>query len=143
VQGYVRDHFGFAPAIINGDTPTSGGTSDSRQKRIDRFQSHAGFSVLVLSPVAAGVGLNIQQANHVIHYMRHWNPAKEDQATDRAYRIGQERDVTVYTPTVVGNGWISFDERLDELLEKKRAIAANMLNGSDDIGAAEFADIVT
>lgn len=93
--------------------------------------------------MAAGVGLNIQEANHVIHYMRHWNPAKEDQATDRAYRIGQQRDVNVYTPIVVGDGWKSLDQRLDELLEKKRAIAANMLNGADDVGAAEFADILT
>lgn len=75
--------------------------------------------------------------------MRHWNPAKEDQATDRAYRIGQERDVTVYTPTVVGDGWVSFDQRLAELLEKKRAIADNMRNGSDDIGAAEFEDLLS
>jgi hypothetical protein len=141
VQAYVREHFGFAPDIINGETPTSIVSSESRQRRIDRFQLQPGFGVLILSPVAAGVGLNIQQANHVIHYMRHWNPAKEDQATDRAYRIGQQRDVTVYTPIVVGDGWISFDERLDELLEKKRAIAMNMLNGSDDIGAAEFADL--
>jgi hypothetical protein len=142
VQAYVREHFGFAAEIINGETPTSAQASDSRQRRIDRFQAREGFSVLILSPVAAGVGLNIQEANHVIHYMRHWNPAKEDQATDRAYRIGQQRDVTVYTPIVVGDGWVSFDERLDELLEKKRAIAANMLNGSDDVGAAEFADLI-
>jgi hypothetical protein len=142
VQAYVRDHFGFAPEIINGETPTGAG-SQSRQRRIDRFQAQGGFGALILSPVAAGVGLNIQKANHVIHYMRHWNPAKEDQATDRAYRIGQDRDVTVYTPIVIGNGWTSFDERLDELLEKKRGIAANMLNGADDVGAAEFADLVT
>ena len=57
--------------------------------------------------------------------MRHWNPAKEDQATDRAYRIGQDRDVHVYTPIVRGDGWVSFDERLDELLDKKRSIAVH------------------
>ena len=78
----------------------------------------------------------------MIHYMRHWNPAKEDQATDRSYRIGQQRDVHVYTPIVRGDGWISFDERLDELLDKKRSIASDILNGSEDIGAAEFADLL-
>jgi hypothetical protein len=142
VQAYVREAFGFAPEIINGETPTAFASPDSRQRRIDRFQSTPGFSVIVLSPIAAGVGLNIQEANHVIHFMRHWNPAKEDQATDRAYRIGQERDVYVYTPIVTGDGWISFDERLDELLERKRDIATNMLNGADDVTAQEFADLV-
>jgi hypothetical protein len=142
VQAYIREQFGFSPQIINGDTPTGAASPDSRQKRIDRFQATEGFSVLILSPVAAGVGLNIQKANHVIHYMRHWNPAKEDQATDRAYRIGQDRDVHVYTPIVRGDGWVSFDERLDELLDKKRSIASDILNGADDVGAAEFADLL-
>jgi hypothetical protein len=142
LQSYIAQHFGFAPEIVNGETPTGGVAPDSRQRRIDRFQAKAGFNAMILSPVAAGVGLNIQEANHVIHYMRHWNPAKEDQATDRAYRIGQRKDVTVYTPTVVGDGWVSFDERLDELLEKKRAIAMDVLNGADDAGAAEFADLL-
>lgn len=104
VQAYIREQFGFSPQIINGETPTGAASPDSRQKRIDRFQSTEGLSVLILSPVAAGIGLNIQKANHVIHYMRHWNPAKEDQATDRAYRIGQDRDVHVYTPVVRGDG---------------------------------------
>jgi SNF2 family DNA or RNA helicase len=141
VQHYVREHFGVAPAIINGETPTSGGV-DSRQQRVNRFQETPGFAVLILSPVAAGVGLNIQSANHVIHYMRHWNPAKEDQATDRAYRIGQSRDVTVYTPIVRGDGWVSFDERLDELLERKRAIADDILNGTDAVSEADFKDLI-
>lgn len=142
VQLYTRERFGSAPEIINGDTPAGRG-HDSRQRRVDRFQRRPGFAALILSPVAAGVGLNIQEANHVIHYMRHWNPAKEDQATDRAYRIGQTRDVIVYTPTVVGSGFVSFDERLDELLEKKRGIAANMLNGADDVTADDFAGLVS
>jgi SNF2 family DNA or RNA helicase len=143
VQHYVLERFGFAPEIINGETPTSATDGDSRQRRVDRFQSRPGFSVLILSPVAAGVGLNIQEANHVIHYMRHWNPAKEDQATDRAYRIGQQNDVVVYTPIVVGDGWTSFDERLDELLSRKRKIADDMLIGSENVDLeAEFADLV-
>ena len=143
VQHYVRERFGFAPEIINGETSTSALSGDSRQQRVDRFQSRPGFSVLILSPVAAGVGLNIQQANHVIHYMRHWNPAKEDQATDRAYRIGQQKDVVVYTPIVVGDEWTSFDERLDDLLSRKRKIADDMLNGSEDVDLGrEFADLV-
>lgn len=142
VQAYIREQFGFSPQIINGETPTGAASPDSRQKRIDRFQSTEGLSVRILSPVAAGIGLNIQKANHVIHYLRHWNPAKEDQATDRAYRIGQDRDVHVYTPVVRGDGRVSFDERLDELLDKKRSIASDILNGSDDVGAAELAALL-
>lgn len=142
VQHYIREEFGFAPQIINGDTPAGDADERGRQRRIDRFQETDGFSVLILSPVAAGVGLNIQAANHVIHYMRHWNPAKEDQATDRAYRIGQTRPVTVYTPTVVGDGWVSFEERLDELLGSKRRIATDMLNGADSLSESDFEDLV-
>jgi SNF2 family DNA or RNA helicase len=62
----------------------------SRQKRIKAFQETPGFGVLVLSPVAVGFGVNIQAANHVVHYTRTWNPAQEDQATDRAYRLNQQ-----------------------------------------------------
>jgi SNF2 family DNA or RNA helicase len=102
VQHYVEEHFGISPDIINGETPTAGSGYNSRQTRIERFQQREGFNVLILSPIAAGVGLNIQAANHVVHYMRHWNPAKEDQATDRAYRICQIKDVHVYTPEVGG-----------------------------------------
>ena len=74
-----------------------------------------------MSPLAAGVGLNIPGANHVIHYSRHWNPAKEDQATDRVYRIGQEKEVFVYYPMAVTEKFKSFDLILDELLTKKKS----------------------
>ena len=130
---YLDPHFGLDITIVNGESSTVVGSDMSRQRLIDRFQAKQGFNVILLSPLAAGVGLNIQAANHVIHYMRHWNPAREDQATDRAYRIGQERVVTVYTPIVRGPGWASFDERLDELLEFKRALADDMYNGTEDV----------
>jgi HJR/Mrr/RecB family endonuclease len=89
-----------------------------------------------MSPLAAGVGLNVTEANHVIHYSRHWNPAKEEQATDRAYRIGQQKDVFVYYPMAVfpdkmkndnGEKLKSFDEILDNLLNSKKALASNTL----------------
>ena len=78
---------------------------------------------MILSPDAAGVGLNITGANHVIHYTRLWNPAKENQATDRVHRIGQTRPVTVYYPIIVGDGFHSVEERLDELLTEKKELA--------------------
>ena len=80
-----------------------------------------------MSPVAAGMGLNVTAANHVIHYSRHWNPAKESQATDRAYRIGQTKDVYVYYPMAVSEKFKSFDETLDELLGRKTSLATSTI----------------
>lgn len=140
LQKVVYDTFGIFTSIINGDTPTSkkieGKSKLSRQQTIDRFQSEEGFNVIIMSPIAAGVGLNVTKANHVIHYSRHWNPAKEEQATDRAYRIGQEKDVFVYYPMAVfpedmkdeeGNRLKSFDEVLDSLLAYRKNLAASTL----------------
>lgn len=128
------EHFiDFKADIINGDTETSVDNANSRQKRIARYSAIDGFAVIILSPVAVGYGVNIQAANHVIHFTRTWNPAKEDQATDRAYRIGQTKDVFVYTPIVVGNGFTSFEQKLDELLEYKRQLAGDILNGASDV----------
>jgi SNF2 family DNA or RNA helicase/HJR/Mrr/RecB family endonuclease len=140
LQKIVYDTFGIFTSIINGDTPTTkqleGKSKLSRQQTIDRFQSEEGFNVIIMSPIAAGVGLNVTKANHIIHYTRHWNPAKEEQATDRAYRIGQQKDVFVYYPMAVfpeemqdesGNRLKSFDEILDTLLNNKKALASNTL----------------
>lgn len=80
-----------------------------------------------MSPVAAGMGLNVTAANHVIHYSRHWNPAKENQATDRAYRIGQDKDVYVYYPMAVSPDFKSFDVTLDELLSRKINLASSTI----------------
>jgi hypothetical protein len=139
LQHYIHEVFEFSPAIINGDTSASESSADSRQKQIRKFQDKPGFGVIILSPVAVGFGVNIQAANHVIHFTRTWNPAKEDQATDRAYRIGQTRDVYVHYPIVRGSGFRTFDEVLDELLEKKRELAKDMLNGAGDVMGQEFA----
>ena len=75
--------FGLLPRIVNGDTSVSAKAQINRQKILKEFQNAPGFGVIILSPLAVGFGVNIQAANHVIHYLRHWNPAKEDQATDR------------------------------------------------------------
>jgi SNF2 family DNA or RNA helicase len=138
LQLAIVDEFGFRPEVINGDTNASGEHGPTRQKLIDRFQELPGFGVIILSTTAVGFGVNVQAANHVIHFTRPWNPAKEDQATDRAYRIGQERDVYVYYPTVTTPGITTFEQTLDQLLARKRALATDMLNGSGDIEIAEF-----
>ncbi len=140
LQKIIYDEFGIFTSIINGDTPTTkqleGKSKLSRQQTIDRFQEEEGFNVIIMSPIAAGVGLNVTKANHIIHYTRHWNPAKEEQATDRAYRIGQQKDVYVYYPMAIfpddmkdeeGNRMKSFDEILDTLLNNKKALASNTL----------------
>lgn len=121
----IVDKFNIFPKIINGDTPSSNAnpSKESRQKAIDNFESVEGFNIIIMSPIAAGFGLNVTGANHVIHYSRHWNPAKEDQATDRAYRIGQKRNVLVYFPMSVSNTFKSFDIVINELLDRKRSLA--------------------
>ena len=107
----------------------------ARQRIVDAFEESTGFDVLILSPEAAGVGFTITSANHVIHLSRTWNPAKEDQATDRVYRIGQKRDVHVYLPMAChkafGEGG-SFDEKLNELLKFKRRLSENVLFPTGD-----------
>jgi SNF2-related domain/Restriction endonuclease/Helicase conserved C-terminal domain len=135
---YIEKELGYKADIINGDTAASSKSEQSRHKRIQAFQARPGFGVLILSPLAVGFGVNIQAANHVIHYSRCWNPAKEDQATDRAYRIGQEKDVHVYCPMVVAEDFKSFDVKLDELLSFKRQLAGDMLNGNSEIRVTEF-----
>lgn len=140
IQRVVASFFGFAPSIVNGDTSADPTAQANRQELIDAFQEAPGFRVIILSPLAVGFGVNIQAANHVIHFTRTWNPAKEDQATARAYRIGQFRTVTVYYPGVVSPDFPSFDVRLDALLAKKRALANDMLNGCSDLKASDFSD---
>lgn len=138
LQHYIEEEFALRPDIINGDTSASATHTASRQKRIKAFQAKEGFGVIILSPVAVGFGVNIQQANHVIHYTRTWNPAKEDQATDRAYRIGQKKPVYVYYPVVHAHDFTTFDIKLDQLLEYKRKLAEDMLNGSGDVTPGDF-----
>ena len=95
--------------------------------------------MIVMSPVAAGVGLTVVGANNVIHLERHWNPAKEAQATDRVYRIGQKREVNVYMPMALHPVLRSFDLQLNGLLATKvdlsdAVVAASVVEKSDLAG---------
>lgn len=141
LQRAISERFELTPAIINGDTSTNSKSESSRQKQIRGFQENPGFGVIILSPLAAGFGLNIQAANHVVHFTRTWNPAKEDQATDRAYRIGQSKDVFVYCPVVVAEDFTTFDAKLHRLLEWKRTLSGDMLNGVGDLSQNDFGDL--
>nr|WP_298248754.1 DEAD/DEAH box helicase [uncultured Halomonas sp.] len=113
--------YGLDVSVINGDTSAveRKGESLTRKGLIEQFESVDGFNIIIMSPVAAGVGLTVVGANHVIHLERHWNPAKEAQATDRIYRIGQKKDVYIHIPTALHPEFASFDVHLDRLLSGK------------------------
>ena len=138
LQHYIKSVMGFRSQIVNGDTAVSLKCEQSRQKILDRFQAEPGFGVIILSPLAVGFGVNVQEANHVVHFLRHWNPAKEDQATDRAYRMGQKRDVYVYCPLTTASDFKTFDVKMDELLRRKRELAGDMLVGAGALSDFEF-----
>ena len=143
----IQDTFGVDVSIINGDVPSSQQAATraqlSRQALVDRFNASEGFQVMVLSPLAAGFGLNIQSANHVIHYTRHWNPAKEAQATDRAYRIGQTKPVTVYYPMSLSARFKTFDANLHLLLDRKAQLAKEALVPSPAVELRDFEGLGT
>lgn len=113
------------PTIINGETP-----GHKRVALVKAFEARRrGFDLMVLSPKAAGVGLTITEANHVIHLSRWWNPAVEDQCNDRVYRLGQEREVQIHLPLAVHPVYQqkSFDVNLDQMLERKRHLSRRLL----------------
>lgn len=114
------------PMRINGGVP-----GPARQRMVDSFQAEPNrFDVMILSPKAGGVGLTLTAANHVVHLSRWWNPAVEDQATDRVHRIGQTKEVFVHIPLAVhpdpALSQSSFDLRLDKLMERKRALTRDL-----------------
>jgi SNF2 family DNA or RNA helicase len=106
-----------------------GGTSrPARERMIEAFQAPDGPpAVFVLSLKAGGVGITLTRANHVFHFDRWWNPAVEDQATDRAFRIGQTRNVFVHKFVTTG----TLEERIDTMLEDKRRVAG-LAVGADE-----------
>ena len=125
VAQWLRSEFGLnGVSIINGATSIA-----KRQRHVRRFQEHmeadGGFGVMILSPRAAGVGLTLTAATHVIHLSRWWNPAVEEQCNDRVYRIGQKRDVTVHLPLAIHPGYRerSFDCVLNDLMRRKTSLA--------------------
>jgi SNF2 family DNA or RNA helicase len=120
-----------------------GGTQRAaREALVARFQGDGGPPVLLLSLKAGGTGLNLTAANHVIHFDRWWNPAVEDQATDRAFRIGQRRDVQVRKLVCAG----TLEERIDQVIEEKKALAGSVLGTGEawltELSTAELRRVV-
>jgi non-specific serine/threonine protein kinase len=121
----LREVFGRSGLVLHGSTAVK-----ERQKLVEAFQRDDGPPFFVLSLKAGGTGLNLTAASHVIHFDRWWNPAVENQATDRAYRIGQKRNVLVHKFVCRG----TIEERIDNLIAQKQALADSVL-GAD--GGAE------
>jgi len=111
---HLAARFGTDVAYLHGGTPKK-----RRDETVTRFQSDGGPPIFLLSLKAGGTGLNLTAANHVIHLDRWWNPAVENQATDRAFRIGQKRNVQVRKFICAG----TLEEKIDEMIEEKKALA--------------------
>jgi superfamily II DNA or RNA helicase len=122
--------------VFNGEK-----TAAERTEILKRFKSKTGFQALIISPRSGGTGLNIVEANHVIHYTREWNPALENQATARCYRIGQERDVQVYYPTTStgDKNSLSAEEHLAGILRSKRDVIDDFTISLEDFAISEEA----
>ena len=123
--------FGRAGLILHGATPVK-----ERQRLVEQFQQDGGPPFFVLSLKAGGTGLNLTAASHVIHFDRWWNPAVENQATDRAFRIGQRKNVLVHKFVCRG----TIEERIDGLLEEKKNLAAELLEGGGENLLTEMPD---
>jgi non-specific serine/threonine protein kinase len=122
----VFEHPGL---IIHGTVPVG-----KRKKIIEQFQSNEYIPFLVLSLKAGGVGLNLTRANHVIHFDRWWNPAVENQATDRAFRIGQQKNVMVHKFITKG----TIEEKIDEMLTMKAKLADSLVTTSGEAWLTEM-----
>jgi superfamily II DNA or RNA helicase len=122
LQRHLQERLGTEVMFLHGGTRKS-----ARDEMVERFQGADGPSIFVLSLKAGGTGLNLTAANHVVHVDRWWNPAVEDQATDRAFRIGQTKTVQVRKLTCVG----TVEERIDALIAQKKDLAERVVGAGD------------
>jgi SNF2 family DNA or RNA helicase len=139
LQAHLQETFGGEVLFLHGGTPQA-----MRDKMVAHFQQVAGGPhIFILSLKAGGTGLNLTRANHVFHFDRWWNPAVENQATDRAFRIGQTRNVQVHKFVCIG----TMEEKIDALIESKQALAANVLGTGEawltEMSTDELRDIFT
>lgn len=114
LEKIIAEHLGDKPMFYHG-----GCTVQERQQMVERFQTNRADKVFILSLKAAGTGLNLTAASHVVHFDLWWNPAVENQATDRAYRIGQKKNVMVHR-MITKN---TFEEKIDEMIQRKKHLA--------------------
>ena len=123
LSDFLETVFGREGLVLHGSVPVG-----KRKKMIARFQSREYIPFMVLSLKAGGVGLNLTRANHVIHFDRWWNPAVENQATDRAFRIGQKKNVVVHKFLTKG----TVEEKIDAMLEEKRMLADKVVSATGE-----------
>src|SRR5262249_53784670 len=114
----LQEEFGREVLFLHGGVPAK-----RRDRMVARFQEASGPRLFLLSLKAGGTGLNLTAAGHVFHFDRWWNPAVENQATDRAFRIGQTRNVQVHKFVCVG----TLEEKVDEMIERKQELAQRVV----------------
>jgi len=139
LSALVQADLGVKPLFLHGGTPAK-----QREKLVDLFQKRDGtHPVFILSLKAGGIGLNLTAANHVFHFDRWWNPAVENQATDRAFRIGQTRAVQVHKFVCSG----TLEERIDQMLEQKIELAENVVGSGEqwltELSTDQLRDVLT
>ena len=124
LKPYLKEKLGVEVMFLSGST-----RKEKRQAMVDRFQNDPqGPPIFILSLKAGGTGLNLTRANHVFHYDRWWNPAVENQATDRAYRIGQTQNVQVHKFICSG----TLEEKINDILESKKQLAEQTINTGEE-----------
>ena len=126
---FLGSVFGRAGLVLHGETDVR-----KRKELVKRFQEDDDVPFFVLTVKAGGAGLNLTAASHVIHFDRWWNPAVENQATDRAFRIGQTRNVLVHKFVCRG----TVEEKIDQLIEAKKQLAGDFLSGGGDVMLTEM-----
>jgi SNF2 family DNA or RNA helicase len=137
LKKYIQEQFGVPTLYLHGGVPAK-----KRAALVERFQSDDGPPIFILSLRAGGTGLNLTRANHVFHFDRWWNPAVEDQATDRAFRIGQTKNVLVHKFVCLG----TLEERIDNMIQDKRALANSIVgegeNWLTEMSTADLRELV-
>jgi non-specific serine/threonine protein kinase len=131
LAGFLAEIFGRSGLVLHGGTPVK-----KRQGLVKSFQEDDRVPFMVLSLKAGGTGLNLTAASHVIHFDRWWNPAVENQATDRAFRIGQRKNVLVHKFVCRG----TVEERIDEMIASKQKLSDEVLSGGGDSALTEMSN---
>jgi non-specific serine/threonine protein kinase len=131
LANYLATVFDRPGLVLHGGTAVK-----QRKKLVDQFQCDDGPPFFILSLKAGGTGLNLTAASHVVHFDRWWNPAVENQATDRAFRIGQKRNVLVHKFVCSG----TIEEKIDALIEEKTQLATDLLEGGAEKLLTEMSD---
>jgi SNF2 family DNA or RNA helicase len=131
LENYLNEIFGKKGFSLCGSTPIQ-----KRKALVNEFQNNQEIPYFILSIKAGGTGLTLTAANHVVHFDRWWNPAVENQATDRAFRIGQKKNVQVHKFITLG----TIEERIDAMIASKSALATDLLSSPDEVSLTELPD---